>query len=73
MPNSSAQNPLFEAKGSTPTLAHISWNCDLKAGFLLISFCTNQMSDLKFNFIKVENKLILLWQGQKGENSETRQ
>ncbi len=32
-----AQTPLLEASGSTPMLAHIAWNCALKAGSFRMS------------------------------------
>lgn len=32
-----AQTPLFEARGSTPMLAHMMWNWALKAGSFRIT------------------------------------
>ena len=32
-----AQTPLLEASGSTPMLAHMAWNCALKAGSFRMS------------------------------------
>ena len=36
-PYTCAQTPLFEARGSTPMLAHMMWNWALKAGSFRIS------------------------------------